>query len=372
MNETRSEMDSHTDTCVVGSNALIFHETMRYVTVAPFTDTLGTLDHRPIVSAAIAHDDHETGEVIILACHQAILIEELDKNLLCPMQMRMNDVRINECPKFLTADPTDLSHAITFPNEDGYTIPLSLNGVTSFFWTRKPTKWEFETCRRIDITSELPKWNPHSLSFREQEEGMVDSFGRAREPLDHHRYANRLFCVLQSAQQHNSRLHGRDQERAQTLSDRTSQCSSILSDFSNTLNDDEFHESLAANVNTHLVSSTSAFKTSNRKHKTTPEQLVKTWGIGIETAKRTLQSTTQRGIKTVANPSISRRFRTNDRQLRYRRLASDMFSDTMFAGTPSKRGNRAHIGDRGTIAVLNGIYFCTFCTRTTTHFQKSF
>jgi hypothetical protein len=99
-------------------------------------------------------------------------------------------------------------------------------------------------------------------------------------------------------------------------------------------------ESLVANVNTHLVSSTSTFKTSNRKNKITPEQLVKAWNIGLEKAKRTLKSTTQRGIKTVANPSISHRFQTNDRQLRYRRLANDMFSDTMFAGTTSKRGNK--------------------------------
>jgi hypothetical protein len=230
--------------------------------------------------------------------------------------MRMNDVQINECPKFLTADPTDLSHAITFPNQGGYTIPLSLNGVASFFWTRKPTKREFETCRRVDITSKMPEWNPHSLSFREQEEGIINSFGRAREPIDHHRYANRLFYVLQSAQQQNSSLHGKEQERVQTLSERTSQYSSILSEISNTLNDNEFYESLVANVNTHLVSSTSAFKTSNRKNKITPEELVKTWNtIGLETAKRTLKSTTQRGIKTVANSSISRQFRTNDRQL---------------------------------------------------------
>jgi hypothetical protein len=65
------------------------------MTVAPFTKTLGTLDNRPIVSVvAIAYHDHKTDKtdktdkVILVAIHQAILtIEELDKNLLCPMQM---------------------------------------------------------------------------------------------------------------------------------------------------------------------------------------------------------------------------------------------------------------------------------------------
>jgi hypothetical protein len=42
----------------------------------------------------------------------------------------------------------------------------------------------------------------------------------------------------------------------------------------------------------------------------------------------------------VANPSLSRRFRTNNRQLRYTRLRCDMYMDTLDAKTVvSKRGN---------------------------------
>ena len=37
---------------------------------------------------------------------------------------------------------------------------------------------------------------------------------------------------------------------------------------------------------------------------------------------------------------MSKRFRTNDRMLRYRRLRVDMFTDTMFADARSKRGNK--------------------------------
>ena len=39
-------------------------------------------------------------------------------------------------------------------------------------------------------------------------------------------------------------------------------------------------------------------------------------------------------------PTLSRRFRTNDRQLRYRRLPVDMFTDTMISKTLSRRGNK--------------------------------
>ena len=38
------------------------------------------------------------------------------------------------------------------------------------------------------------------------------------------------------------------------------------------------------------------------------------------------------------HPSLRRRFRMNDRQLRYRRLEHDVFGDTLLSKTKSKRG----------------------------------
>jgi hypothetical protein len=48
--------------------------------------------------------------------------------------------------------------------------------------------------------------------------------------------------------------------------------------------------------------------------------LAKSFGIGIEAAKRTPLVTTQRRVKRIIYPSLSVKFRTNDRQLRYCRL----------------------------------------------------
>jgi hypothetical protein len=139
--EFRTELDSHTDTCVIGKNAMVFHETHRYVQVSPFSDSLGILSHVPVVSAAVAYDDHNTGETILLRIHQALLIDDMETNLLCPMQMRMNDVKVDEVPKFLAENPNDQTHALCFPNEQGYTIPLSLKGVTSCTSRRGSQRW---------------------------------------------------------------------------------------------------------------------------------------------------------------------------------------------------------------------------------------
>jgi hypothetical protein len=66
-----------------------------------------------------------------------------------------------------------------------------------------------------------------------------------------------------------------------------------------------------------------------------PSVLAKNWNIGLKTAKCTLEATLQRAVRMTLHPTLSRRFRTNDRQLRYRRLAHDMFTDTMKAGVTS-------------------------------------
>jgi hypothetical protein len=114
-----------------------------------------------------------------------------------------------------------------------------------------------------------------------------------------------------------------------------SQCSAVLTDIDPNLHDDFLLESLQMNVKV------SATGTGKRKHTLSAERLAANGGISLDAAKQTLEVTTQRGVRTVANPSLSRRFRTNDRQLRYRRLRCNMYMDTLNANTVVlKRGNK--------------------------------
>jgi hypothetical protein len=69
--------------------------------------------------------------------------------------------------------------------------------------------------------------------------------------------------------------------------------------------------------------------------------LAKNWGIGIEAAKRMHLVTTQRGIRRMIHPSLTKRYKTNDRQLRYRRLHVTMFTDTMSSIILSRKQNKA-------------------------------
>ena len=48
------------------------------------------------ISGALAYDDQATGKMTILVVPQAIHMPTTGSNLVCPMQVRMNDVKVDE------------------------------------------------------------------------------------------------------------------------------------------------------------------------------------------------------------------------------------------------------------------------------------
>ena len=109
---------------------------------------------------------------MILVVNQAIYIPTISHNLISTMQVRLNDVKINETPRFLTDEPNELTHSIVIPtadSEEPFVIPLSLKGVSSSFPTRKPPLEEYETLPHFTLTSDEPEYDPHDSSFAEQE-----------------------------------------------------------------------------------------------------------------------------------------------------------------------------------------------------------
>jgi hypothetical protein len=95
-------------------------------------------------------------------------------------------------------------------------------------------------------------------------------------------------------------------------------------------------ENITTNLNVSLVKSEM-----REKAGVDAATLAKKWGIGIEAAKRTRLVTIQRGIRRMIHPSLTKRYKTNDMQLRYRRLPVTMFTDTMYSTIPSMQKNKA-------------------------------
>lgn len=89
--------------------------------------------------------------------------------------------------------------------------------------------------------------------------------------------------------------------------------------------------------------------------KVSPEFLSKIWHIKPDLAKKTLLQTTQRYRQGLDN-ELSRRFSSNDRMLRYRRIDSHFYTDTFFVTAKGKstRGNtcaQLFVSDKGYIAL---------------------
>ena len=336
--ESTSEMDSHADTCVVGRNVLVIHIYNQTVSVTGYDPSQAATNGLQVVSAQVAYDRPDTGQVVLLTIHQAIHVPTMEHNLLCPMQLRMNDCQVLECPKFLLSKPTNLNHSVTARSASGefLTIPLRLRGVTSYFPTRKPTREDLvNAVDEFVLTDDSVEWDPHDPQYEHQEEALLDEHDQVIDKDE--RPSQRMFAACHSGSSyrtHAGAVSNRDQSKevCRAVGDRYSQTSAVLSDISNTLNDDEFHQAL---VDTVQVSSTK----SKRRTTFTPERLAANWGIGLDAAQKTLKVTTQRGVRQVLNPTLSRRYRTNDRHLRYRRLRTDVFSDTLFSGVKSRRGN---------------------------------
>jgi hypothetical protein len=79
--------------------------------------------------------------------------------------------------------------------------------------------------------------------------------------------------------------------------------------------------------------------TNKRKGHVGPEELAKRWGIGIETARKTLDRTTQLAVRNFTDSMGGRRLKPIHYQLKYRRLRCEMFVDIYKAKCKSLRGN---------------------------------
>jgi ribosomal protein L15 len=304
---SHAELDSHADTCCVGKNAYIFHETSRTVDVSAFLSTLGQARSVPIVSAALAYDHPYTYETFILIIHQALHFPTMEHNLLNPNQLRLNDVQVYDCPRFLLENPTDLSHSIYFPNEN-LKLHLQLDGVISYLPVRKPSPEEFRNFHKLTLTYDNPIWDPYSTDFTRQEEKYTDSKG-----------------ILVTRQSGHANI--------QMISSHESTVSVVLSSISVSLDEQHFIEALEK---TCLVS---VAQSSNYRYRVTPEELARRWNIGLSAAKRTLLATTQRGVKDIASRTLTQRVKPTTSQLRYRHLRTSVYTDTMFSCVMSLSGN---------------------------------
>jgi hypothetical protein len=214
------------------------------------------------------------------------------------MQFRHNGITVNERLKHCSPSPNREDHSIIVPDID-YLIPLSLHGVC--FPTRTPSKQEAAMYKiegeYLELTAETPSWDPNSMMFSQLESRLVDQYGELVDrPVGHPR---QLFMMT---------------------------------------TDDHLHDPFRQL----RISAT----TTKRPGAWNSEFLAHNWGIGIETAERTLRATTQRGVRAFDGNTVGveRQFPTGDRHLRYITLFSTITSTRGAAAARYMRRTSAGVG----------------------------
>jgi hypothetical protein len=156
---------------------------------------------------------------------------------------------------------------------------------------------------------------------------MMDSWGNLKVSGDFHP-KRRQVCSLRQKE-----------EEIKHLSSKYSDTSAKLQQLSSVLDDGTLLAELD-DINTNLNISLVKYEMRD-KAGVDAETLAKNWGNGIEAAKRTRLVTTQRGIRRMIHPSLTKRYKTNGRQIRYRRLPVTMYTDTMLSTILSRQDNKA-------------------------------
>ncbi len=284
-----NELDSHADTCVLGSNFIVLQYSGRECDVVPFSNEYDAIKGVPIVTGATAWTDQHSGLTWILIIHEALwMAPTMTHSLINPNQLRTYGVDVEDNPSRGPLHITD--------SQDTARIPLHMDGTNVLFVSRTPTQDELDDCPRIHLSSQHA-WDPSK--------------------------AHKFF---------------------QSVSALGSEPSCELDEI---YNPDTFSQRVIDSVKVSLPSRTSAvltdtsipimFSSESRRPDVSPQALSDRWLIGLEQAKLTMQHTTQRYIRSALLP-MARRYNA-DRIYHLPRLQGEWYTDTVFGRIKSKDGN---------------------------------
>ena len=290
-NGTRLGFDSWADTSCAGKHAYVeaFIEG-RSVTATGFSSTLGSIDNLNIAHVIYAYDMND-GNTVLLENNNAIYMGDMMvDSLINPIQCEDNNVEIYLRPSKFSREEDEKCQCLIF--DDGFTIPIEYKGALPFINVRRPTPQELDECERRELTS-IDPWLPEDFDSTIMPVSRELQF--TSEDLMNDDLQCKYMCQSISATRE---LFATDNE--------------------------EYHSFMAIRF--------------NKAKSLTPEKLSKLWKIGISTATRTIQSTTQKATRTTG--LLSKRFKTDKAQLRFRQLSrhyGTFYCDYLKSGVRSIR-----------------------------------
>ena len=110
----------------------------------------------------------------------ALYVPANENNLIPSFLMREAGIVVKDVPKIHVNNPQIEDHSLYFKDKD-LRIPMSLDGILSYFPTAKPTVQDLEECENILYLTPETSWDPHTDVYARNEENMVDHEGKMIE-----------------------------------------------------------------------------------------------------------------------------------------------------------------------------------------------
>jgi hypothetical protein len=324
----RTESDNHADTHCFGSNFRPIAWKDLQCTVSPFVDDLGSSNKVEICTGATAWDTPE-GETVILVFGQGLWFGERmkDKSLINPNQCRAFGISFCD-------DPSDPYRQLgMYDPKSDLNIPMSMNGSFCSFRTRCPTKKELENCTWITLSSE-DDWDPLSSPFA-QESRNVNSYKSTYQEREETEFDILLNSISSGFSEHEIFKRTIEAVQIREVSSINKEAKEGFKDRKEYLPEKAYIKPTPYRT---TIERSDSQLTTERHHSITPESLSRKWHIGLNRARKTLKVTTQAGIRSALHP-LTRRYRTDLMQSKYRRLNCTFYTDTMFATTKSLEQN---------------------------------
>ena len=301
----RCEMDSHADTCVAGPNFLVLEFTGEQCDVTPYTSDYQPITNVSVVNAVTAFTDESTGETVILHFNQVLWYgKRMRMSLINPNQLRHYGITLSD-------DPTDATRPFGISIAE-LCVPFKMDGTTVYFETRVPTAWELENCRNVQVTDSAV-WNPSTVTI-------AGVSSNSDLPLMEMTTRRTLFALNVTKKV----ISAESQNDLTPYDDAT-----LLNRMIGKVNVATAHR---ADVSVSFVGS------KDRHSQVNAETVARKFRCGLETAKRTLQTTTQRGVRQSIHP-LHRRYRVDHLNLHRRRLDDTFYMDTLFSKVKSLNGH---------------------------------
>jgi hypothetical protein len=221
----------------------------------------------PIVLAATKYTDPDFSFSIILVVNQALSFPDVEYSLLNPNQLRYAGLDVWDNP-FDTEQKLEIVGENE--NEDQrIVISIHMKGTILYFDTSTPTQSDLDTLAHFHLTLEN-EWNLHEVWLLRNEAS-----------------------TSQSVEE--------DQTNGVRESWHDGFCQSLIPG----VGDRQYVAQIAT-----VVPDTQGFQSSDCHPAVTAETLSNIWHIGLQTAKKTIEATTQRGVHSAVLP-LSRHYRTD-------------------------------------------------------------